>query len=380
MDKKANFSFRETFCLMTLLLITKIFFTSISILIKLTGTAAWYTTLVSGITAAVGFTFVYMLIKRFPGYDLVQIFKKVTGKVLGSIISLLFCAYYLFYAGSNLREFLEMIKAFYLPYTPPSFILVTFLFTTALLSYLGLEVITRLSTFVFYVVITVIAAIILFVAPNYNLDNLFPIGGYGIKTTLYHGLFRSSAYDEIVLLAFIASSIKGSIKNIKKAGYWSLLTGCLIISLTTIFTIMTFEYTQGSENLSSFFQLSRVIHFNRFFQRFESIFMFGWVFASVITVTFAFFIAVYIFSNTFGIKDYKPLIMPFIFITFMLAIIPENLSQLVYFNIIIIRESSAFLIFFIPILVLITAVALKKKGDSKNGNMGKKGGRNLEKA
>jgi len=380
MDKKANFGFRETFCLLTLLIITKIFFTSMITLIGLTGTAAWYTTLISGITASVGFTFVYLLIKRFPGNNLVQIFKKVAGKVLGSIISLLFCGYFVFYTSSNLREFLEMVKAFYLPYTPPSFILITFLITTALLSYLGLEAITRVSTFAFYVVITVIAAIILLVAPNYSLDDLFPIGGYGLKPTLFHGIFRSSAYGEIIFLAFIANSIKGGIKNIKKAGYWSLIIGCMITSITILCVLMIFEYVQGSENLSSFFQLSRIIYFNRFFQRFESIFMFGWVFASVINVTFAFFITVYVFSNTFDIKYYRPLILPFLFITFVIAIMPENLSQIIYFNINVIREYSSFFIFTVPILVLIAAVIFKKKGDFKNSNSNKEGDRNLEKS
>ncbi|HEX9062440.1 MAG TPA: GerAB/ArcD/ProY family transporter, partial [Clostridia bacterium] len=145
MIKEGNFGIFEAVCLTTLVLSTKNFYTSIRVLIKLTSTAAWYATLLSCTCSIVMFLFVYLLMKRFPGKDLPQVFEAVTGKVIGKILSLIFCAYFIYYCGSNLREFLEMIKAYNLPYTPPSLIILAFLLAVIVLTYTGIEGIARLS-------------------------------------------------------------------------------------------------------------------------------------------------------------------------------------------------------------------------------------------
>ncbi|HEX9060289.1 MAG TPA: GerAB/ArcD/ProY family transporter, partial [Clostridia bacterium] len=185
--------------------------------------------------------------------------------------------------------------------------------------------------------------------------------GYGIGKTVYQGIFRSSAYDEVVILAFIINSVHG-LKNFKKAGLVSLILSGVIISTTVLCDLMAFAYTQGSENLSDLFQLSRIIYYNRFFQRVEAIFLFIWVIASIVTVATAFYISISIYCKAFRISNHRPLILPGIFLTFMVALLPENLNETVEKNILFIREYSIFVVYLIPILVLIISLILGRKG------------------
>jgi len=362
MMKEGNFGTTEAIALTTVVLVTKAFFTSIRVLVKATSTSAWYATLISCSASMLLFLLVYQLMKRFPNKELVEIFEIVTGKFIGKILSLVFSAYFVYYAGSNLREFVEMIKAYVLPYTPPSVIIFVFLAVVVFFAYIGLEGIARMSYISFIIVSTGLALIMILPLPFYNVDNLFPIAGYSLQTTLSAGLMRSSAYSDVIFLAFIINAIHG-VKQFKKVGLISLALSGAIISATILCSLLAFEYTQASENLSTLFQLSRIIYFNRFFQRVESIFIFIWVVASIINVALAFYMAASIFCKTFKIPTHRPSLLLFAFCTFTVTLLPESLSEVVERNVLFLRQYSIVITYLIPLLVLILALIRGKKGE-----------------
>lgn len=172
MNKSVKFGLHETIGLLTVTLISKSFYTSIAQLIKTTGTAAWYATLVSMLVAMAAFFFIVLLMKRFPGKDLVEIFQAVTGKVIGKVLVVVFSMYFIYYSGSSIREFLEMIKTYNLPYTPPSLILGAFLIAVIVLAFKGIEIIARISYISIYIALASILLILLMAIPNYKIDNI----------------------------------------------------------------------------------------------------------------------------------------------------------------------------------------------------------------
>ncbi len=362
MIKQGKFGTAEAIYLITLVIASKAFYTSIRVMIKKTGTAAWYMTLVSGIVSIIFFLLISLVMKRFPGKNLVDIFELVTGRFLGKILTLLFSAYYVYYAGSSLREFLEMIKVYNLPYTPPSLIIIAFMAVVVVLAYIGLEAIARLASVSFYPILIGIAIILFLAYPYYHVRAIFPIGGYGIAETIESGFFRSSAYDEVVILAFIINSING-VKTFKKVGIYSIVISGIVFLFTCLCNVMAFDYTMASENVSDLFQLARVIYFSRFFQRIESIFLFIWIIASLITVGLAFYIAISSFCRAFRISNHRPLILQFAFLTFMVTLLPEGIIEVAKTNIVFMREYSMTLIYGVPILVLLISVIFGKKGD-----------------
>lgn len=360
--KEGRFGTIEAVALTTVVLITKAFFTSIRVLIKATSTSAWYATLISCVASMLLFLLVYLLMKRFPNKELVEIFQIVTGKFIGKILGLIFSAYFVYYAGSSLREFVEMIKAYVLPYTPPSAIIFIFLVVVVFFAYVGLEGIARMGYISFIIILVGLVLILVLPLPFYNVDNLFPLAGYSLQSTLYAGLLRTSAYSDVIFLAFIINALQG-IKQFKKVGLISLSLSGAIISATILCSLLAFEYTQASENLSTLFQLSRIIYFNRFFQRVESIFIFIWVVASLMNVALAFYMAASIFCKTFKIPNHRPSLLPLAFCTFTVTLLPESLSEVVERNVLLLRQSSLFITYLIPLLVLLLALIRGKKGE-----------------
>lgn len=365
MNSEGKVGIYEAICFTTLIIVNKVFFTSVSSIIYQTGTAAWYTTIISSLATLVFFMFTYLLLKRFPGKDLTGVFECVIGKIPGKVLTLMICGYLLFNAGSTLREFVEMIRVYNLHYTPISIIMITFLIVSVVISYYGLQTLSRICALCFIPSMIGLALILLLALPTYDINLLKPIGGHGIYSTLYYGITRSSAYLEFMLLSFAIQSINGH-KAYKRIGITSILLSGVIFSISFLCYLMIFGYTTGSENISGIFELSRSIYYNRFIQRIESIFIFIWVISSVITTTASYYISLLLYCKAFTIKDHKPLLLPFAALVFIIGILPLSMQEVTQKNISVLRQYSMYIMYIPSILVLILAILFKKKGGETN--------------
>ncbi len=361
MNSEGKIGVFEAVCLTTLIMTNKVFFTSIAFIVQMTGTAAWYTTLVSCAVSLIFFYFLYLLLKRFPGKDIPQIYETVFGKVVGKLLVFMFCVFAVYYSGSTLREFVEMIKVYNLPQTPTSIIMISFLLVAVIVSYFGFECMARVCAICFIPTMAGLLLILLLASPSYSFNLLKPFGGYGTDVTLMSGFLRSSAYMEFTILAIVIGAI-GGYGNFKKISVISILLTGVIFSTSIFCFLLTFGYSLGSENISGIFELSRSIYFNRFFQRVESIFLFIWVISSVITTTVTFYISILIYCKIFKIKNHRPLILPFAVLVFIVAILPRSMQEIAQVNVVFLRQYSMFVVYIPSIIVLIISWIFKKRG------------------
>jgi spore germination protein (amino acid permease) len=360
MNSEGRIGVFEGTCLTTLAMINKIFFTSVGNIVYQTGTAAWYTTLISCLCTLLFFLFYYLLLKRFPGRDLPSILEIVLGKVIGKVILLVLVAYGLFNAGSTLREFVEMIKVYNLPTTPTSLIMITFLAVSIIVCYSGLPSLARICALCLIPCLICLGLILLMALPSYNPNLLKPFGGHGVRTTLKLGFLRSSAYFEFVLLAFAVQAV-GGYKAYKKIGIISILLSGGIFSISLLCYLMTFGYASGSENISGIFELSRSIYFNRFIQRVESIFLFAWVISSVLSTTASYYFSLLLYCKAFAIKDHRPLLAPFAILTMIVAIQPASMQVVSQINIVFLRQYTMYILY-LPIIIIFLIAVIFKRG------------------
>jgi spore germination protein KB len=349
----------------TLLIVSKILYTTPSVLVRNVGTAACYSTVISCMVSIVFFLLLCVLMNRFPGKNLVNILEEIFGKLIGKTSGVLFSGFLIFYTASNVREFVEMIKVYNLPDTPPSVILISFMSVIMLLSFKGLESIMRVSGINFYPIIFGLIIILFLARPYYDIDYLKPYFGYGIKKTVYTGILRTSAYQEFMTLPIIISSIH-NMKDFKKIGLISIVLSGIIFSITLLCYLMAFQYTMGKENLSGVFQLSRIIFYNRYFQRIESIFLFSWVIAALLNASTAFYLSMRLYCQCFRIEDHRPLTPSFALLSYVIALIPKNISELIGRNLTFIRQFSAIAVYGMPLLALVVSLIFRKKGEQSN--------------
>ena len=364
--KEGKFGPQEAISLITIIIVTGgVCFTSPSSVAGYVGTAAWYMTLISAATAALGFTFVYLLLKRFPGKNIVEIFEITLGRFLGFIFSGLLLALFLLSPATILREFTEVSKVYVFPLSPPSYIMGLFIIGVMLLGILGLETQARFSRLVAPILLVTFVVGLILASQNYDLYKLTPILGYGIKRTIYHGLTRSSVYGYAVILAVIASSLQGT-KHIKKIGYISIVASGILVSAATLAFTLTFPYYTAKEVTAPLYQMMALVDYGRFFQRFDALFFFVWDISTLITVSLELYIAASIYCKMFRIQNIKPVIIPFSIIMFTIALIPKDFGTLMsgYDN--LIREYGWTVFYILPIIALIAAKLRGKKGEGEH--------------
>jgi spore germination protein (amino acid permease) len=359
--KEGKIGVQEAVCLVIIATGNRVFFTAPAIVIQSVGTAGWYMTLIANITTIIFFTFIYLLLKRFPGKSLLEIFNITLGKILGFILSFVYAAAFLTATGILLREFYEILKSFIFPYTPISALNGTMIAVVATAAYLGLETIARVAKLGAFFMLFMYLLLLILSVQNFKLSNLYPVLGYGIGNTIFEGVTRSSAFSEIIVIAVFAGSLQGA-RHIKKSGYISLILSGLMVSLGIFCLQLIFPYYVFEELTSPLYTLSTIIKFGSFLQRLDPAFLTLWLIITIISSSLIFFSAVSCYCKTFKLQDIRPVILPMAVLLFAVTLIPQELPEVINKYIELLRIFPIFLFYILPITALITAIVRNKKG------------------
>lgn len=363
MIKEGKFGVQEAVWLTTIAISTKVFFTSPATLAKIVGNTGWYMTLVSAATALIGFFFIYLLLKRFPNKDIVEIFDLSLGRVLGFIFSGVLAVYMLFVAVTRLSEFNQVAKVYAFPLSPNWYIVGICIVCVFIMSWLGLESLARFSKLLAYFMLAGFAIVLILATRNFNANNLYPILGHGLDKTIITGAVRSSAYGEVIILAIFAKTFQG-VKYIKKEGIISICLSAFFILLSLLAFTLTFPYYTAQEITAPMYEMATLIDYGRFLQRVEPIFLFIWIISSLISATIVFYSFIWLFCKMFRIQDKKPVILGASVIVYAAALMQKDINTVISLNVESMRSYGS-IVFILPLLSLIVA-AIRKKGVKGN--------------
>ncbi len=351
----------EAICIISTAIVVKLFFSTPRQLAEIVGPAGWMAHIVAVLAALVGFMFIFLLMKRFPGQDLVSVLETVFGKIAGNLISIILAALFFLNSAIFIREFSEAIKAYIYPLTPPSMIAIFFLAPVLLMSYLGFESLARtVSSFVWIIVISFISILILS-GPQYKFYNLFPLFDGGIGHIAVNSLNRTSVYGDILILAVFINSLQG-IGHFKKAGLTAVIISGLFVISGFLAYNMSFPSSVASEITIPTLSLTRNIEFGTFFQRFESVYLFIWSIGAMLAVGINLYAFISIYCKVFRVNDQKPLVLPLGIILFSTGILIPSITVIVSL-LGLLRSFSWSIYFGIPLLALLVAAARGIKGE-----------------
>lgn len=350
----------EATCIISIAITAKHFFASPRELAEVAGPAGWLVHIVTISAALVGFLFIFLLMKRFPGQDLVSVFETVFGKIAGSLSIIILAATFLFNSVLLTREFSEAIKVYIYPATPPSMIMIFFLVPVLLMVYLGFESLARTVASFIWIIVIALLSIFILAGPLYKFYNFFPLFDGGIGHIAITGLERSSIYGDIVFLAVVLNSLQG-IGHFKKAGLMAVSFSGMFMIAGLLFLSLAFPKPIATESTISMLSLARAIEFGTFFQRFESVYIFVWSISAILAAGVNLYAFTSIYCKVFRIKDQKPLVLSLGVILFSIGILIPDITVIVSL-LKLFRDFSWSAYFGIPLLALIVAVARGKKG------------------
>jgi len=324
------------------------------------------------------FTLVYLLLCKWPGKNIIEIYELSVGRFIGTIFSFALFAGFLIDSAALLREFTEVMKVYVLPVSPPSYIMGLFLIGVLVVGIFGLETQARLARVVAPVLFISLVAVLILAMQNYSIYRLLPIFGYGLDKIIIRGIRRNSVYGYSIIAAIIAGSLQG-IEHIKKIGYTSIIISGIIISICLLCFSLTFPYYAAQEITSPLYDMVSLIDYGRFFQRLDPVFLFTWNIATLLAVTVEVYMAASVYCKMFKIQDIRPIIASTCILTFTIAITPNDLEEVALGYVNIIREY-LWLGVFIPVLfsLLLSVIKDRKKGKAVKKSQNKRKSRGRE--
>ena len=354
----------------TLLIVSTVLPTAIitlpALTIKIAKQDAWISTILSILAGLLIIWLVVSLSLRFPDKTLFEFSEIILGKVMGKIVSFFYFAWFIHTNMLIIREFGSFTNTILMLNTPIIVFYIAAVTVSAYAVHNGLEVLGRSCQMFIPVILFLLLAVFTLTIGNIDLTRLLPIMDIGIVPILEATLTPISWMGEVIIWAMIIPYLRKP-EDAKRAGIWGILIIGFFALIGVFISLVIFGPIAG--NLAyPVFNAVRIISIANFLERLESVVITAWILSAFIKITIFYYVAVLGGAQLFGLKTYRPMVLPIgIILIILSALLLPNTAELTDF----LASSFTFYspVFFeigIPLILLITAI-IKKQGGSKNG-------------
>lgn len=304
------------------------------------------------------------IVNKFRGNSANEIFEKTLGKFLGKLFVFLFLLFFLFCFCACMLIMAIFINLYLFPDTPTWGLLVTMLIAVSYSAYKGAGTIGRLATIFVPIIIFTIIIFFLMGIDKMDIGILKPVLVDSKFIDLNMGAFLTAArYSEIFIFLNFSCFLKREV-SVYKTYLKSMLifgAGFLLILLPTIL-VLGVDFARIAWN--PYYVYTRQVEAFGFLERMHAINTLAWFPLSLLKLTMYNFMACRGLSGIFGLKSYKPFVIPVSAIGFIVSLLPiMNKSSTVE----LLRSDTVFpfitlpVIFVIPLITMVVYLIRKKK-------------------
>lgn len=319
-------------------------------------------TFLAGILSTVTVAVIIILSKRFPNQTIIEYSQQILGKFLGKAYGALIVMYALTVSSTILRGFADAIKILLLPSTPLEIIMICMLLIALYCVHGGISTISRTFEVFLFPVILVIAAILFFNLTEVQLFRYRSSLSNGIVPVLRGAAGVTLSYLGYEILFFLLPFVQNK-KSVLLSGVLGMIAPIIVYTGLVFVSIGILGDLPTSQLVYPTIHLARRIGIE-FFERFDIFFIVFWILAVFTSYTIYLYMASISITRLLGLRNYKPFISILMPVCYAIAILPQNISEIQYLN--LITNYSGLLIISSSIPLLIVAVIRKKGGRNNN--------------
>lgn len=347
------------------LITTKAYLQFPMFMIQYGATAGWSIPILAALGALAAFLPTMILMRRFPGEGLGTIAETTSGW-LGILIALGVASFFFVLGFTTLRTISETFIVAILPETPPSVIVIGLIICAAAASYRGIETLGRTALIFFPLGVLSVAAIVVLNWNRFHWPWLYPVWGFGLPDTAAISLLFAGSYGEVTALLAFAYAFRTPAAGFR-AGRNGILLAGLFLAIVTLAVLLTFGWEGAQEQPFPAYMLARNIYLGRFFQRVEAFMVLIWFFGAAIKLSAVFHTVVVITTDILHLPFHRPLVFPLAVLWFCTALLPPDFTAQVHLQVWL-RSWGGWLVLAAPLLLLLIAVARRKRGDEANAS------------
>lgn len=356
----------EAVVLLTTFISTKIFLSYQVGLYHAAANAAWISPLIYTVAGIACTLLLVSLLKRFPDKNVIEIGEELVGPCFNTFFSLIYTAFFLSVAGLSVRQFAEYALTGFLPDTPISLLIISFLLGITFVNFLGIEVLARVARVLALPIALSLLAFTTLTIHLWQPHALFPIWGSGPVEIMRGAATHAGVMSEIFLLAFLSPYFPS--KKLTLIGVWSIVAAGLLLTVFTLLPLVVFTYPTVTELSLPSLEIARIITLGRFGQRLETLFLPIWAFSGMINVAAGLCAAAKGTASLLQLKDFKPFILPMAVLSLCISFLPLNISQAAIWDHEILDKYSLPILSTI-IVILLARAAVRSRGGKKDGRI-----------
>lgn len=324
---------------------------------------AWISALIGAIYPIYIVVIANSIRKKFPNENILVLSKKYLGKIIGTILNLIFEAYFIFLTGSILSAYTILTRLFVLSDTRRIIIIVVTVLIAIYGSTKGIKALGKVSVVVFYTALFIFISPVSAFKPG-NIINVLPLFKSGVKSILSGALTTAFAYTGIETILIIYPELKEKDKMLQ-LGLKSVLIIAILYSWVTFITIVYLGTDIISKSYWSFLYVTESVTLS-FVNNFRYIFMFLWALTVFKIISNSYFMAVTIAKDMLGKVSIKKVVFIIAPLVIAVALIERNVPTRTY---IVERGIKLFVTYNLLYVTMIWIFTMIKKDEKSENDM-----------
>jgi len=287
-----------------------------------TGHDGWLSVIISVSICSLIITIMILLLRRYSDKSIIQINNILYGKYLGTFFNLYIILYLIFTTSLIFRSLVNIVQITALNFTPAILLSFIIIIPSIYLCIYGLQPICRYSMIIYFV-IAITILFFLFVANNFKITFLMPLGESGLYKIIDSVKLSTISFIGFELVSIIYPHITDKGKILRKSLIANFITGLFYI-LIVLSTTALFGENFLKRLVYPLFSLSRTYN-APVFERLDLFYVSLW-FPAMAGST-----RMYLYSSNLAIRDLcklqpkKKYIFLNVILIILLSRIPSNL-------------------------------------------------------
>lgn len=272
----------------------------------------WIAILTAAISSLILMSIYIKLSALYPNYTLVQMLPVIVGKFLAYPIIVLYIGYFIYIAARVCRDFGELMVSTILVETPIVVVIGSLMVLMIYCLRGGIETFGRMGEAVFplFMFSLVIIWILLLTVHSFNITNLTPVLGNGIKPVLKEVFPNTLTFpfgESVIILMFIP--FLNNKKHAGRVGFAVILIGGTLLAINSILILSVLGPEIYKNDFFPLLSATRLVSIADFLERFDAIIilmMVAGVFFKVGMFTFGAAVGI---SHLFNVKNTKSILL-----------------------------------------------------------------------
>ena len=324
--QKDKIGFGEALCVLLIVVLSHIILTFPKTILETQGTGSLLNIIYLTIMGFILLTIFIKLYKNFKSKDILDISDFLGGKILKSIMGIVFIVYLLFIASLLVRNTSESFRTMYLQNTPIPYLIFALLVGASYVNKLGSSATIKANLIIVPGIFIVLILVFMASVNNFSLGRIFPIMGYGTKNIFVTGFSNLYMFGGTIFLLFLMPMLKKA-EQFSKIAYSAAAIYSITIFLTILSLLLMFPLSISSGSNVPIYMQIREITLGNFIQRTDALFVIIWFITLLSYLSIIMNFVTMLFGKITNIKNSSSVNNCFLAILFGISLLYSNIVQ-----------------------------------------------------